>query len=340
MVKILFRLYNYFLAMNKNLPLVSIIVPAYNAMDHLSDVLPAILESDYPEFELIVVDDRSTDHSAGIAEEYANKVVRNPARRGPGYARNLGAEESRGSILVFFDSDVRVAPDTVSSLVSVLRREPELAAVFGSYNTVPPEKNFLSQYKNLHHHFVHQSGKSDAGTFWSGCGAIRRDVFMSLGGFARQYSSPAIEDVELGYRIKEAGHKIRLAKDIQVTHLKRWEFVGLLKTDIFSRAKPWTKLAWEKGLPRDLNFTSKDRGSGMLAVMLFSCLFLTGFWNWFLFPALLISGILVLLHIRLYRFFARCKGIWFAVASIFYHWFYLTYSSLAFLFFSLLYAWR
>lgn len=320
--------------------MVSIIVPGYNAQEYLSIALPAILRSDYSDFELIVVDDKSTDQSLAIADKYAHRVIKNPYRMGPGQARNRGAKESRGSLLIFLDADVKIEPDTVSALVDVLLLDPEIAAVFGSYNTCPPEKNFLSQYKNLHHHYVHQNGKSDAGTFWSGCGAIRKEIFLALGGFNIEFSSPSIEDVELGYRIKESGQKILLAKEIQVTHLKRWDLIGLIKTDIFARAKPWTKLAWQKGLPRDLNFTFKDRYSGILAVFLFLCLILAGFLTLFLIPSLLLGGILLLLHFKLYRFFACIKGIGFALLSILYHWLYLLYSSLAFIFFSLRYVWR
>jgi len=326
--------------MQKNLPLVSIIVPEYNAQDYLNLSLPAIRQSNYPNYELIVVDDNSTDLSLETAEQFAHLVVKNPSRLGPGQARNLGVAASRGSILIFLDADVKVTQDTVATLVNILLGDSEIAAVFGSYDTDPSEKNFMSQYKNLHHHYVHQTGKADASTFWSGCGAVWKKMFLAMGGFSSEYASPSIEDVELGYKIKESGSKIRLAKDAQVTHLKHWSLFGLIKTDIFDRAKPWTKLAWKRGLPRDLNFTLADRCSGLFAGLLFLCLILCGFRSFFFIPVLLLSATLLLLHFKLYRFFARRKGIGFAVLAVLYHWFYFWYSSLAFLFFSLRYVWR
>lgn len=87
--------------------------------------------------------------------------------------------------------------DAVDRVAMVFKREPDIAALFGSYDDNPGETTFLSQYRNLLHHFVHQQGCEDASTFWAGCGAIRREVFLSIGGFDEGYVRPAIEDIEL-----------------------------------------------------------------------------------------------------------------------------------------------
>ncbi len=63
------------------------------------------------------------------------------------------------------------------------------------------------------HHYVHQQGSEDASTFWSGFGVIKRKLFLKLGGFdIKRYSRPCIEDIDLGYRLKQTGAKIHLAK--------------------------------------------------------------------------------------------------------------------------------
>jgi len=72
-------------------------------------------------------------------------------------------------------------------------------------------ENFLSQYKNLLHHFVHQGSSSDATTFWAGCAAVDRKVFVDIGGFdAARYDQPSIEDIEMGYRMLSQGHRVLL----------------------------------------------------------------------------------------------------------------------------------
>lgn len=123
---------------------------------------------------------------------------------------------------------------------TLFSRELDLAALIGSYDDAPGATNFLSQYRNLLHHYVHQTGNEEASTFWGACGAVRREVFLAMGGFDESYRQASIEDIELGYRLKRAGLKILLCKALQVKHLKRWEAGSLLKADFCYRALPWT----------------------------------------------------------------------------------------------------
>src|SRR5690606_3376845 len=197
---------------------------------------------------------------------------------------------------------------------------PDVAAVFGSYDTEPSAPDFLSQYRNLLHHYVHQKSRSDASTFWSGCGAIKKDVFLEMGGFDRvQFSKPSIEDIELGYRMKRKGHRILLDKGLQVKHLKEWSFWSMLRTDVSRRAVPWSRLMLESGFsPRDLNVSIADRVSAALVgvlsitvlVIIFAALFGS---SGVLYPALILSAVLVitliLLNRQLYVFFLEEKGL-------------------------------
>ena len=152
------------------------------------------------------------------------------------------------------DSDVCVHPDTLERLRQDFQADPTLDALIGSYDASPASPDFLSQYKNLMHYFVHQHGRQDACTFWSGCGAIRRELFLEHAGFDESYERPAVEDIELGYRLRKAGRKVLLDKGLQVKHLKRWTFWGLVKTDILDRGIPWTELILrDRRMPNDLN---------------------------------------------------------------------------------------
>jgi cellulose synthase/poly-beta-1,6-N-acetylglucosamine synthase-like glycosyltransferase len=215
---------------------------------------------------VIVVDDASTDETTQVAAELGAIVVHRGSRRGPAAARNRGAELAQGEYLFFLDSDVCIYPDTLQELSDTFGREPDLDAVFGSYDTKPTAMNMLSQYKNLFHHYVHQDSLEQATTFWSGCGAIRRSVFLKMGGFSASYKRPSIEDIELGRRLHSAGHRIKLDKRIQVTHLKRWTLWSIVKTDVLDRGIPWTELMLrEGGMPNDLNLKVSQRISVVLA---------------------------------------------------------------------------
>jgi glycosyltransferase involved in cell wall biosynthesis len=258
--------------------MISIIIPVYNGHETIGECLRAVSSSDYHAYECIVVDDGSKDNTLDIVKNFSCKIIQvTDGPLGPANARNYGVEHAQGDIILFLDADVIIKPDTVSKVVKEFEEHSDLAALFGSYDENPASLNFVSQYKNLVHHFIHQQGHESSTSFWSGCGAIRREIFVKLGGFdAKQFPRPSIEDIELGYRLTEAGYRIVLRKNIQVTHLKAWSLFGLLKTDIFYRAVPWTVLIVRHGsVLNDLNLSISQRISTvlLLGIMLYVGIF-------------------------------------------------------------------
>jgi glycosyltransferase involved in cell wall biosynthesis len=310
---------------------VSVVVPVYNGGESFRRCLSALAGAEPPPDEIVVVVDGATDDSAQWAQAHGVRVTRTPTRSGPAHARNLGASLARGDILFFVDADVLIRPDAIGQLAGLFRGDPDLTAVFGSYDDAPAATNFLSQYKNLFHHYVHQTAREEASTFFGACGAIRRDIFLDLGGYDRCYRKPAIEDIELGYRLKEAGHQIRLCKTLQVKHLKRWDILSLLRADFLQRAVPWTELILrDRRFINDLNLRYASRLSVILTFGLLAALIGACFW-----PGLLVfAGVAILLLLALnaplYRFFQRKRGLWFALQAISWHWLYYLYSGLAF----------
>ena len=189
--------------------------------------------------------------------------------KGPSIARNQAAREAQGDILFFIDADVCVSPGTLQLVWNRFAEDPQLDALIGSYDEQPSQRDFLSQYKNLFHHYVHQTSRTTASTFWSGCGAIRREVFAQYNGFSEEYNGPAVEDIELGYRMRADGRKMLLDKRLQVKHLKAWTFWRLIRTDILDRGIPWTELILRNArLPDDLNVQVSQRISIVLVYLL------------------------------------------------------------------------
>jgi glycosyltransferase involved in cell wall biosynthesis len=319
------------------LPL-SVIIPVKNGRLCLDRCLEAVKNSDYSNFEIIVVNDGSTDNTPQIAARYADRYIHLASSLGPAGARNQGVRQASGEILVFVDADVVVQPHTLSLMAQDFADDAELAAVFGSYDDQPAWPTFLSQYKNLMHHYVHQISSEEAVSFWAGCGAMRKSVFEEFGGFdAARYPEPSIEDISLGHRMYFAGRKLRLDKRIQGKHLKRWTVRNLLHADIFGRAVPWSHLILEsRQMPRDLNLTYASRFSAALvgalfAVLLLLALRLAGLKTIppvaILLSLALIVVLLLALNWQVYQFFFRKRGFWFAAGVVPLHWLYYLYSS-------------
>ena len=314
----------------------SVIIPVYNDATGLSECLSALKASALPGTEIIVVDDASTDETPWVAERFGVRVLRLMRNSGPAAARNDGARHANGDILFFVDADVIIAPGGLRQVELVFQEQLDLAAVFGSYDARPRAKGTISQYRNLLHHFVHQNGHSEASTFWAGCGAIRRSVFESIGGFdEKRFLRPSIEDIELGYRLKQSGHRILLDKTLQGTHLKRWNLRSLIRTDITCRAVPWSRLILEtKNAPVDLNLNGGQKLSLVLVGV--ACLFLLPalFQPWCLAASTAAIMGVVVINRKLYSFFFRQQGILFAIACILLHLLYYLYSGLSYF-----YAW-
>jgi hypothetical protein len=326
----------------------SVVIPVHNGGVDLRLCLQAIHDSVRKADEVIVVDDGSTDDALACAEAFAFKVVHLPGPpHGPAYTRNRGAKKASGDVIVFVDADVVVHPDTLGSFEQVFREEPGAVAVFGSYDDRPAKLGRVSRFKNLLHHYVHQQGEQEAETFWAGCGAVRREQFLAIAGFSESYGRPSIEDIELGVRLREAGHRVLLRPEIQCTHLKRWTLCSLVRTDVFARAIPWTRLILKQGrMPSGLNTDGKSRLSALLAWLLLMGIVgaLVGTLSggracalWSAGAVLACGSLISYLNAPLYRFFFRHGDKRFVLTAVALHVFYLLYSSLIF---GCMYGWH
>jgi glycosyltransferase involved in cell wall biosynthesis len=311
--------------MSTRLPFYSVIVPAHQASAMLPRTLGAILASDLPRerWELIVVDDASSDDTASVAARYADTVIRLPGKpHGPAYARNRGFEVSRGDVVMFFDADVVVHPDTMRRFAEVMEANPEAGASFGSYDTAPPDLGFMSQYRNLMHHYVHQCNGGEVETFWAGAGVVRRQVFDDAGMYDEwHFARPQIEDIEFGARVRGLDQKILLCPDIQVTHLKRWTFVNVVRTDLRDRGIPWARLLAHRNAVMSTATLNLRWSEKLNTVLVWGSLvlFATAAWqrSWLLVGlGLLCPLIVVLFNVPMLRFFLRIRGPVFALRVI------------------------
>lgn len=311
----------------------SIIVPAHNAGRYLEKCLAALRQESDQGTEMIVVDDASTDDTGKMAESMGARVFRMERNAGPSRARNFGARQAAGEYLFFVDADVVVRPGAVSRVKTFLDDHPQTAAVFGSYDAAPLEEGVVTQYRNLLHHYVHQNGRKEASTFWSGCGAIRRSVFEEMNGFDETGYPICIEDIELGYRLRQAGHAVSLDRGLLCTHLKRWSIGSVIKTDVFCRALPWTKLNFLRNVsPDDLNIKKSQKASVLLTALGFLFLLVSVFNLWYLVATGAAVLLITLLNGAFFNYILRQRGLFFMLTCVPLHVFYFFYSGLSYLY--------
>ncbi len=291
---------------------ITLVMPLWNGAHHQDQVLPPILRARAQGeiAEVIVVDDGSTDVGAERAFREGFTVLRTQGRRGPAYARNLGVEAAKTPLVLFVDSDVVMHDGVPVLFATAMEHDAGLVAAFGSYDDQPPPLGLISVYRNLWHHWVHQTAPREATTFWAGLGVVRRSEFLAVHGFdAVRYPRPEIEDIELAGRLRARGGRIAIVKDVFGTHLKRWTFWSVLKTDIFQRALPWSRLILSgRGHTDALNLRWQERAKAGLSGVIALALLLTPFRFQFLLVALAALVIAAVANFPFYALVHRRSG--------------------------------
>ena len=241
---------------------ISAIIPTYQAEQYIEPCIVALKSAGFGDNEIIVVDDASSDNTAAVARSLGVKVIQHSRNMGAAAARNSGASEANACILLFVDSDVAVHSDAREVVLEFFAANEGYSAVFGAYDDDPTCRNQVSRARNLLHRFVHLENAGDIASFWTGCGAVKRQAFSEVGGF--NPNQRVMEDIEFGLKLSARNHRIRLCPDLQGAHHKCWTVTGILRTDLFDRAIPWARLIRKSKdvvAARVLNIGGRSRAS-------------------------------------------------------------------------------
>ncbi len=304
--------------MNVATPSFSVIVPAYQAEKTLGPALEAIRRSDHSRFELIVVDDGSSDGTAAIAKKFADQVVRHPLRQGRSHARNAGAILARGETLIFIDADVVVKPESFGLITRYFEAHPEVEALTGLLGKEHPHPDFFSQYKNLYMHFIFSALPDRVSFLYGSIHAIRRQSWEPHGG-----DVALADDTALGQKLCATGKPIAFLKNLEVLHLKKLNVLSFLKNDfqipfdwgqIFIRYRGWRELG--KNGAGFLHAPTWQLAAVALAPLLAALLMLNLATGEFYFATLILAATWFFLNARLLLFFARERGSLFAIAAL------------------------
>jgi cellulose synthase/poly-beta-1,6-N-acetylglucosamine synthase-like glycosyltransferase len=242
---------------------VTVIVPAFNAASTLPEMLASVRAPAGVELEVIVADDGSTDATAAIATRGGARVVRAARRGGPGLARNLGAAQADGEVLVFADADVVFCEDTLARLLAALAAEPQCAAVVGTFAPNGTGGSLASRYKNLYMQHCYAGAGPYLTVVFTSITAVRAAPFREVGGFPDVYPN---EDRLFGMLLARRGHRIRFDAGVRVQHLHAYDLRELLTTDL-QRARNVARLTLEAKLLRRAPLTEYVPAGIRLAVV-------------------------------------------------------------------------
>ncbi len=202
-----------------NVPRYSVIVPAHNAADTLGACLAALRDQSLPigAYEVIVVDDGSTDHTAAVAGQFP-VVLLQQAHAGPAAARNLGARAARGQYLLFTDADCAPARDWIAEIVRPLEEDPAVAAAKGACRTA--QSNLIARFSQaeLEVKYAHLRGQRSIDFVDTYAAAFRRDAFWQAGGFDPTFPAASNEDTQLSFDLASRGWRLVFTERAVVQH--------------------------------------------------------------------------------------------------------------------------
>ena len=230
-------------AADSSWPRISVVVCVYNGEDTIRDCCDGLRELDYPDFEVIVVDDGSTDGTAAIAEEYGFRFIRTP-NRGLSAARNTGLEAATGEIVAYTDGDARPDPHWLMYLAVEFGRTGH--AGIGGWNIAPPGEGRIAEcVANAPGGPVHVLLTDREAEHIPGCSmAFRKDALAGIGGFDAQFWS-AGDDVDVCWRLQEQGRTLGFSHGAMVWHHQRSSLADYWKQQLgYGQAEAMLERKW------------------------------------------------------------------------------------------------
>ncbi|MBU1031243.1 MAG: glycosyltransferase [Nanoarchaeota archaeon] len=229
--------------------MLSIIIPLFNGSKTIAKTLHSIIDNNHSDFEIIIVNDASTDNfeneiSPILTKFQKIKIINLKENHGAAFARNVGIDNAKGEIIVFIDSDIIIPKNTLQNFS---RSNSDIT--MGIYSRKRCFSNLSSKYKSEFLYYVHLNEKV---SFWTGCAAVKKHVFEKLK-FDESIKGANVEDTDFGFRCAEQGFSSKTDKSIQVMHNHKHNFLSLMKND-FSKAKGLAGLRKEHFLKTYIDF--------------------------------------------------------------------------------------
>ncbi len=222
----------------KTFPLVSIIVPAHNEEEYIEESIRSLLNSDYPNLEIIVIDDGSTDKTHEIASKFLPKIkLFKTNKGGKGKALNFGILKAKGELIATMDADSYILPDTITQLVAMIQEENAMAVTPAV--KIKASGNWLKEFQRVEYLMILFSRKLlsfiDSVPVTPGPFSLfRREVFEKIGLFDE---NNLVEDQEIALRMQAHNFKIVSSMTAQVYTEPPEDIFSLLKQ----------RIRWQRG---------------------------------------------------------------------------------------------
>ena len=298
---------------------ISIVIPNYNGSATIGKCLNAAFASQYGNFEVIVVDDCSSDDSVEIIKQFPCSLIRLDKRSGAAAARNRGAENSKGEVLFFLDADCLIQEGALA-LANKAIVEHTNTIIGGTYTPLPHDSDFFSAFQSLFIHYS-ETRKKEPDYLATHAMIIEASVFRANNGFREEFM-PILEDVEFSHRLRRRGFRLVMKPDIQVMHVFSFTFLTSLR-NAFRKSLYWTLYSlMNRDLLADSGTASvelKFNGAVFFLNILLLALFQLGVESYVLIPIPFLCAINLLCSRGLIKTFYREKGYGFTILAVLYY---------------------
>ena len=300
----------------------SVIIPNRNGEKTIGLCLEAVFNADHDSFEVIVVDDCSTDGSVALIEQFPCRLVQSSQHLGAAGARNRGAQHSTGAIFFFIDADCLMQQDTLRVAEQAVNRQGPDVVIGGTYTCRPYDQTFFSLFQSVFIHFHELKNRAQPDYIAAHAMVLSADTFRRSGGFPDNFL-PLIEDVEFSHRLRRRGYRLKMEPKLQVQHIFQYSSLADSMKNGCIKSRYWTIYSLGN---RDL---LADSGTASLALkfnVLALVLILVAVAAYMvvpngilLFGALMILLLNTLINKKLFTLFLKTGGLFFGFRAAMYY---------------------
>lgn len=203
------------------LPQVSIVIITRNRAESLGRTLQALHVLDYPNYEIIVVDNDSQDNTAQIVKQFSAKYIFSPSANGISLSRQLGVEAAHGEIIAFCDDDCVPTPQWLQHFVRRLTMEENLAMVGGQvinigFSDAQQHKGKV-KWTSRNGKMAFATDPKETEFFGNANLAFKKAVVQAIGGYDTFYKAGR-EEIDLALRLRQRGHRVEYEPAALVNH--------------------------------------------------------------------------------------------------------------------------